>query len=246
MAPISHEYITDFGVRSINQFHEKFRWFDSFSSKHVSRIGSALYLEGGIHILAITKTIADLVQELKLWAGSYRKSDREQSNEVTQFAWDRSVQALHECVRLSEVDKTKQLVELAYVIADKVVSLAGLELAKTIFEIANAVKESKNVSHLLNADQVTAAEILLEFDLFSMTVLTSSQLAVAQVHALTRPQNLFDGSDSMEEAGRKVMSESKEFVVERVRQARRDVAEGGAKSWILFPEDGMWVDAPTF
>jgi hypothetical protein len=147
-------------------------------------------------------------------------------------------------VKCAQVDKTEQLLELAYVIVEKAASLAGFEMVKTIFEIANALKESNKISHLLTADQLTAAEVFLEFDLFLMTVLASSQLAVAQVHALTRPQDLFDAS--IEEAGRKLMSESKQFVAERVRQARRVMAEEGAKSHILFHEDGMWVDAPTF
>jgi len=150
-------------------------------------------------------------------------------------------------VSLIEVDRSKQIIELGYVIAQKIASLAGFEAAKTLFEIADALQESKHLSGLLNVDQTTAGQVLLEFDLFTMTTLACSQYAVAHVHVLTQPEGLADSSDmAMEEAGRKVLHEAKRFVAERVRQARQSLSEAGARFWIRFPEDGMWAGAPQF
>jgi len=247
MAPISHEYITDFGSHALEQFSKKTRNFASLSEKYASRITSGIYAECTVHLLALATTTENLVGELQLWANSHRETDHELSNTIAQTSWDLAVQSLQNCVRIAEVDRSKQLIDLAQVIAEKAASLAGLEAVKLLFDAANALRDSGHVWRILDADQVTTGQILLELDLFAMSALAGSQYAVAQVHALTQPRNLLDPiSISLEASGRTAMNEAKQFVVERVRDARRNILEAGAKLWIRFPEEGLWADAPPF
>jgi hypothetical protein len=247
MPPITHEYLTHFGSQAIERFGSRARYFESFSAKNVNRISIGMYGELVVHLIAVAQTTVRLVVELQEWVESRPQTGSELSDRIAQAGWDLAVQSLQNCVRIAEIDQSQKLIEIAYVIGEKVVSLAGFEVAKTIFEVAKALTDSKHLWSLLDAEQVTTGRFLLEFDLFAMTGLAAAQYAVAQVHALTRPRNLLDSSSiSLEESGRIAMREAKELVVERVRDARQAAAAEGATFWVRFPEDGLWADAPTF
>jgi len=96
MASISREYIVELGSRAVKAGATRNSYFSALSEKHGSRIATSLYGECTVHLIAVLRTTAELVQELQLWATTYRKTDCERTNKIVQWTWDRAVGSTRE------------------------------------------------------------------------------------------------------------------------------------------------------
>jgi hypothetical protein len=109
-------------------------------------------------------------------------------------------------------------------------------------EIAKGLAEGRAILNIGHGEVPKARRFLVEFEAFMTSVLAASQLASAQVHGLTKPIDI--SGLQHDEATVKVMSRAKAFVIEKVTEARQNVA--GGKTFVGFPPDGFWIGTPAF
>jgi hypothetical protein len=231
-------------------FSERLKKLDAFSENNPSRMVFSVYAEVSAHQNATIATCMELYKELshlvattnaegeKVKGLGHQVQDIHKTIDAT--VWTLAIQALETCVAVAKLSEAKELLELAWLIADKSASLFGGEYVKLVFELITAIREGKDARNIRDEEARKAGVFLAELELFMWSSLAANQYAVAQIHRLTRP-TIDSGSKSREEREKMVGDEARNFVSEKIRQAR-----GEAKVWMRFPEDGFWIDAPPF
>jgi hypothetical protein len=189
--------------------------------------------------------VTNLVGDLQQWAGSYRESENSQSNRISQQSWNSAMEGLEHCVRIAEVDRTAQLLELGWVILRSASSLWGSTLVKDWTDALEALRDIHESVHIPKTDLETASATLFELEVFLGSALFTAQHAVVRVTALTKSPTSFDSS--LESLARQAMEEARAVVVREVRQARsffrEEVTVPGQPTLfgIQFPEEGLWL-----
>jgi hypothetical protein len=250
------------GRRAEKTFRKRFDKLEPLSKNTSSRLAVSINAEISAHLNATIATYIELHKELSQWVSTAKieelepldlhstkvkglKALAQQTDKIHQktneILWGFAVGALETCVKVAEVNETKELLELAEVIASKTAALFGSEYVKLIFETISAIREGKSAWSIRSREFRNAGKVLAALELFMMSSLAANQYAVARVHSLTRPRSDLALKISREELARIEMGDAKKFVATKVIQARN-----GIEVWLRFPKDGFWDDAPTF
>jgi len=247
------------------KFGNRLERLDPISKNNPSRLAVSIYAESMVHLNVTAATFNALYRELLQWVsemdhhapdllaepapgdvGEATQQAIEQARKihgaVDEMTWNLAIHSLERCVEVAGVSEMKEFLELARLIAEKTARLFGWEYVNLAIELIKMIEESEETWNIRDIEARKAGKVLAALELFMYSTLEASQYAVAQVHSLTRAESRIDFDKSLDEGGRCAMGQAKAFVMEKVAQARRGMPD----SWLRFPQDGFWLEAPTF
>ena len=220
-----------------------------------SLLGSALYRECVVHVLAVTLVVTTLCDELKQWVNrrkaTLESNDAPPDDEVLtpQFAWDQAIVSLQRIEELIKSVKVADYLEIAWVIAKSAaVLIPGVATAEHLTELVDKLKEARSIWRLRLGDAEELARGLAEIELYAGSSLVAVQQAVVFVGAATGRNPVFGIETSLAEAAGQAMAAARDKVSAAVlaarQQIRSDLARGCGPTWTLlqFPPEGWWPD----
>jgi hypothetical protein len=209
------------------------------NTKHRGGILADFCTECLLHLGVFARVAVELEGELAHWRSANEPSDGV-SGQTMELGWGLATDRVEDLIELLKIDHTEEFLRIARIIMEKSITLSGFGIAKEIAEILASIREIAEAKGIPDADLRTTAKIIAKSEIFMMSGLIASQIALMQVRALTREPALQSLPLPLKEMSQQRHLEAREEIAARVLEARKLQEKRAPMSYLRFPREGLW------